>query len=81
MPHPSWLIAFLVPSFCGFSQTSIRHGTALAVERTNDQIAVAADSRVVDGNDSITADMCKIRSAGRWHFTLNGLASTEKTKD
>jgi hypothetical protein len=79
MPNPSWLIAFLVSSICGFSQTSIRHGTALAVERTDDQIAVAADSRVVDGNDNVMPDMCKIRSAGKWHFALNGMASTGKT--
>jgi hypothetical protein len=73
----SWLIVFLVPSIYGFAQTSIRHGTALAVERTDDLIAVAADSRVTDGNDIIKPEMCKIRSAGKWHFALNGLASTK----
>jgi hypothetical protein len=78
MSYPSWLIAFLVPSICGFSQTLIRHGTAIAVERTDDQIAIAADSRVVDENNKIMPDTCKIRSAGEWYFTLNGMASTKE---
>jgi hypothetical protein len=77
MFHPFWLIAFLIPSISGFSQTSIRHGTAIAIERTDDQIVIAADSRVVDGDGIIRADTCKIRNAGKWYFALNGLASTK----
>jgi hypothetical protein len=77
MPHPSWLVAFLVFPICGFLQTSLRHSTALAVERTDDQIAIAADSRVTEGNDNIVANTCKIRSAGKWYFALNGTASTK----
>jgi hypothetical protein len=49
-------------------------GTATAIIREDTQIVVATDSRVVDliHVGKSLPDACKIRSAGTWHFTLNG---------
>jgi hypothetical protein len=44
--------------------------------RTGGEIVIASDSRAVDGNGKHLPDTCKIRSAGKWHLSLNGMAST-----
>lgn len=77
MPHPSWLIGFVVFTTYAFSQSLFHHGTSIAIVRTDNVIAVASDSRVVDGNDKPLPDTCKIRSAGKWYLSLNGMASTQ----
>jgi hypothetical protein len=54
---------------CTFSQ--IAHGTAIAIVRTDRQIVIAADSRVVEGDtDNRLQDICKIHSSGEWYFSL-----------
>jgi hypothetical protein len=68
---PFWLLVFYIVPVCCNAQ-NLSHGTSIAVIRDDIQIVIAADSRAVDDNDHILADTCKIRSAGVWHFTLNG---------
>jgi hypothetical protein len=79
MPNtsPKWLIGFLMLSICAFSQNSFRHGTSIAIERTDEQIVIATDSRAIDENGKRLPDTCKIRTAGKWHLSLNGMASTK----
>lgn len=55
------------------------HGTSIAIVRTDDEIVIAADSRVVDGLGRLQPDTCKIGSAGNWHFAMFGLGSVKGT--
>jgi hypothetical protein len=76
MAHPVQMIVFGISTMCCFSQ-GISHGTSSAVVREDTQIVIAADSRAVDGNGKRLPDTCKILSAGEWHFSLNGMATTD----
>ena len=73
--NPSWLIGLFVAVYA-FPQSSFRHGTSIAIVRTETEIAIASDSRAVDGSGNRLPDTCKIIKAGRWYFSLNGMAST-----
>jgi hypothetical protein len=50
------------------------HGTAIAVIRTNREIAAAADSRVVDERGTILPDVCKIRRYGDRFAAFHGMS-------
>jgi len=75
MPHRSWLIGLFVLTSHAFPQNSFHRGTSIAIVRTEKEIVIASDSRAVDGNGKLLPDTCKIRSAGKWHLSLNGMAS------
>ncbi len=70
-----WLVAFLVLPIWALPQT-FSHGTSIAVIRTNKEIVIATDSRVVTANKRRQPDTCKIRSSGKWRFTMSGTIST-----
>jgi len=75
MPHRSWLIGLFVLTSHAFPQNSFHRGTSIAIVRTEKEIVIASDSRAVDGNGKLLPDTCKIRSAGKWQLSLNGMAS------
>ena len=53
----------------------MKHGTAMAAIRTPNEIVVAADSKVVHGDDSPDPDpLCKIRQIGDMFFAVHGMA-------
>ena len=68
---------FMVP-VCALAQ-QLSHGTSIAIVRTDDEIVIAADSRVVDGLGRPQPDICKIGSAGNWHFAMFGLGGVKGT--
>jgi hypothetical protein len=76
MPHRSWLIGLFVLTSHAFPQNSFHHGTSIAIVRTEGEIVIASDSRAVDGDGKPLPDTCKIRSAGKWHLSLNAMVST-----
>ena len=71
MPNPNKLWFVLVLPAC-LSCRTFSHGTAIAIVRTDNAIVAAADSRAVDSRGNRLPDVCKIRSAGPWHFSING---------
>ena len=48
-------------------------------DSSTDEIVIAADSRVVDGLGRPQPDMCKIGSAGNWHFAMFGVGGLKGT--
>src|SRR5262249_38899662 len=50
-----------------------RHGTALAALRDKDEVAIAADSRVLDRLGMRLPDACKLHVAGETAIGLHGL--------
>lgn len=48
--------------------------TSIAVVRSESNIVVAADSRVVDVAGRMMPDICKIRHSGNWYYIVYGLA-------
>jgi hypothetical protein len=57
----------------------VRHGTALAALRDKDEIAIAADSRVLDGMGLRLPDGCKIRVYNDTIAAVHGIAENETT--
>jgi hypothetical protein len=57
----------------GFAQ-DVSRGTAIAVVRNDKEIVIATDSRVTNEFHNPAPDICKIRSAGEWYFSLFGMA-------
>jgi hypothetical protein len=68
--HPAfWIVAALALS------GELSRGTSIAIVRDDNEIVIAADSRAVDGRGNKLPDDCKIRQAGKWYFTQNGISS------
>src|SRR5437868_2068313 len=75
MPNPRWLVGFLMHGTLVFAQSST-HGTAVALVRTNEELVVAADSRVTNERRERKPDTCKIlKSSGKIYFSLIGQAN------
>ena len=56
-----------------------RHGTALAALRDKDEVAIAADSRVVDRLGMRMPDACKLHVVGDTAIGLNGLTEDSES--
>jgi hypothetical protein len=77
MPNRRWLSALYFFPLLAAPQ-DMSHGTALAIVRTNEEIVVAADSRVTDENRAVLPDTCKIRRSGGLYFSAFGQVSWRK---
>lgn len=66
--------AFVLALCCAVPARTTEHGTALAALRDKDEIAIAADSRVLDRLGMRLPDACKIRVADDTVIAINGLA-------
>lgn len=53
------------------------HGTAIGIVRTNDLISVAVDSRAVAAAETKKGDVCKIRAAANYFFTIHGVGDED----
>lgn len=58
---------------------AIRHGTALAALRDKDEVAIAADSRVLDRLGMRLPDACKLHVVGDTVIGLNGLSEDSES--
>ena len=67
MPSPFRLLPLFVGSACIFGQE----------HSLGDVIVVAADSRAVAGDGNKNPDICKIRIAGDYFFTLHGVGDAD----
>jgi len=62
---------------CAWPADTSRHGTALAALRDNDEVAIAADSRVLDRLGMRVPDACKLRVVDDTVVAVHGLATDE----
>jgi hypothetical protein len=62
---------------CAWPADTSRHGTALAALRDKDEVAIAADSRVLDRLGMRVPDACKLRVVDDTVVAVHGLAADE----
>ncbi|HWN93872.1 MAG TPA: hypothetical protein VNT99_02465 [Methylomirabilota bacterium] len=69
------LILLLVILAAGARAQEAKHGTAIAAIRTDNEIVVAADSRVVNADDTPDPKpLCKIRQIRNLFFSVSGMS-------